>query len=376
MLARLVYYRLPARARRMLRPSRRRPIVLGERFAIFDREGAPPIALYSDYRSALKGRWRISWPETRVLLALHREDRLPADLRRCAEELLADRTLPFAPAELRPALQRLAEALPERLAGVQLLPSADEIDELVSGYRSTASVLLARVGGTPRRALEIGAGSGYLSFALAAAGVQEVVASDRDPEGYVDAVERESVRAALGASNVPLVPADAERLPFSDREFDLVFSWSALEHVRDAGAALRECHRVLRPGGTACHVVDAWFGPGGGHSLCGLDAPWGHVRLTGSEFARYVELHRPFEAVDATRAWDGHFQQPRLASAELAAAARSAGFRIAALELPRRRDHLALLTPEIEADCRRIHEAATRDDLLAESIVLVLRRTA
>jgi ubiquinone/menaquinone biosynthesis C-methylase UbiE len=373
-LARRLYYRLPPPARRLLRPDRRPPLVVGELFATFERDDAPPVELYDRYRTALKPRWRVYWRETRILLALYADGLLPPELARRAEALLAARTLPESVDAIGAALLPLADALPERLAGLELVPTVPEVEALAQGYRRAAAALLGRVGRTPQRALEIGAGSGYLAFAVAACGAGEVVASDLDPEGYVDAVERERVRQALRADTVALVAADAHRLPFEDGSFDLVFSSSAIEHLRDPAAAFGEVHRVLQPGGTSHHVVDSWFGPGGGHSLCGTDAPWGHVRLNEDEFARYVERYRPVEAADAVAAWAREFQQPRLTSAELAEAARAAGFEIVALELPRRSDHVRLLTPEIERDCLRVHPHATRHDLLAASVVLLLRR--
>ena len=45
--------------------------------------------------------------------------------------------------------------------------------------------------------------------------------------------------------------ADAERLDFPDSSFDLVYSHGVLHHTPDTAAAIRELHRVLRPGGKA-----------------------------------------------------------------------------------------------------------------------------
>ena len=50
--------------------------------------------------------------------------------------------------------------------------------------------------------------------------------------------------------DVPLVRADLDLpQPFADGSFDLIVLREAIEHVRDGAATLRECHRILRPGG-------------------------------------------------------------------------------------------------------------------------------
>ena len=45
--------------------------------------------------------------------------------------------------------------------------------------------------------------------------------------------------------------ADAEHLDFPDNSFDLVYSHGVLHHTPDTAAAVREIHRILRPGGKA-----------------------------------------------------------------------------------------------------------------------------
>jgi ubiquinone/menaquinone biosynthesis C-methylase UbiE len=45
--------------------------------------------------------------------------------------------------------------------------------------------------------------------------------------------------------------ADAEHLDFPDNSFDIVYSHGVLHHTPDTTAAVREIHRVLRPGGKA-----------------------------------------------------------------------------------------------------------------------------
>ncbi|HSQ24807.1 MAG TPA: class I SAM-dependent methyltransferase, partial [Pyrinomonadaceae bacterium] len=45
--------------------------------------------------------------------------------------------------------------------------------------------------------------------------------------------------------------ADAEKLDFADETFDVVYSHGVLHHTPDTEAAVREIHRVLKPGGRA-----------------------------------------------------------------------------------------------------------------------------
>jgi len=45
--------------------------------------------------------------------------------------------------------------------------------------------------------------------------------------------------------------ADAEKLDFPDNSFDIVYSHGVLHHTPDTPGAIREVHRVLRPGGRA-----------------------------------------------------------------------------------------------------------------------------
>ena len=52
-----------------------------------------------------------------------------------------------------------------------------------------------------------------------------------------------------GMRNIRFETADVYDLPFPDNAFDAVFSHTLLEHLNDPLQALKEMHRVLKPGG-------------------------------------------------------------------------------------------------------------------------------
>jgi ubiquinone/menaquinone biosynthesis C-methylase UbiE len=117
------------------------------------------------------------------------------------------------------------------------------------GQAQVTSKLRKALGHEPRgydRALEIGAGTGYFSLNLLRAGViGEAVATDISP-GMLSKLERSATELGL---SVETTACEAEKLPFDDDSFDLVFGHAVLHHLPDLAAAFREFRRVLRPGG-------------------------------------------------------------------------------------------------------------------------------
>jgi len=71
-----------------------------------------------------------------------------------------------------------------------------------------------------------------------------------------------SLSPALGADGVRGIEAPIEAaLPgLEDDSADVVLAISVLEHLTDDAGALRECHRVLAPGGVLTLNVPTWLG--------------------------------------------------------------------------------------------------------------------
>jgi SAM-dependent methyltransferase len=124
------------------------------------------------------------------------------------------------------------------------------IDYGEAGQAQVVGKLAKALGAQPgpyARSLEIGAGTGYFTLNLLRAGViGEAVATDISP-GMLEALSESAERLGL---EVRTIRCEADKLPFADESFDLVFGHAVLHHLPDLGAAFSEFHRVLRPGGT------------------------------------------------------------------------------------------------------------------------------
>jgi SAM-dependent methyltransferase len=58
-----------------------------------------------------------------------------------------------------------------------------------------------------------------------------------------------------GVSAKELRVANAEALPYADSSFDVVYGHGVVQYTAEADRLVRECHRVLRPGGRAIFMV-------------------------------------------------------------------------------------------------------------------------
>jgi SAM-dependent methyltransferase len=102
-----------------------------------------------------------------------------------------------------------------------------------------------------RTVLEVGCGIGtdLVRFARGGAVVTGVDLS-------TTAIELAKQNFALhGLAAQDLRVADGEALPFPDDSFDVVYGHGVVQYAADAPQLIRECYRVLKPGGEAIFMV-------------------------------------------------------------------------------------------------------------------------
>jgi SAM-dependent methyltransferase len=128
-------------------------------------------------------------------------------------------------------------------------------------YHATAewSAIRALLPSPPGAALDLGAGRGIASYALARDGWQ-TTALEPDPGLIVGAAAIRALAAESGLS-IAVSQEWGEKLPFESDRFDLVFCRAVMHHARDLQSFCAEVARVLKPGGTFVgareHVVSS-----------------------------------------------------------------------------------------------------------------------
>jgi ubiquinone/menaquinone biosynthesis C-methylase UbiE len=163
-----------------------------------------------------------------------------------------------------------------------------------AGMRDVRQGLVSRATG---RVLEIGAGTG-MNLPHYNGSIESLVLT----EPQAPMLSRLQRKAHEHAPHAQVLRAPAEDLPFEDGSFDTVVSTLVLCGVDDQPRALREAHRILRPGGSLLFIE--------------------HVRADDPKFARFQDrmnwLNRVVVGCDCNR--------PTLSTIE------AAGFTVSQLE--------------------------------------------
>ena len=144
--------------------------------------------------------------------------------------------------------------------------------------------IVASLLGESGRILDVGAGTGRFSLAIAGKS-SEVVAIDASR-----GMASESLRKRAGLTPRPavaIVIGDAASLPFSDGSFDAVVSVKLLNHLVEINAPISEMSRVLKGAGRL--ILDVPHSLAEAYRKIGIRSP----------IDSYKDIHHPFPEIAA-----------------------------------------------------------------------------
>lgn len=100
----------------------------------------------------------------------------------------------------------------------------------------------------------------------------------QQPDWHAYGLERVSAMASAAYRHyrLPVIVGDQLQLALRSASFDVVTLWTVLEHLADPAQGLRECARILKPGGVLVVrtvTTDSWSARAFGPCWVGYDAP-------------------------------------------------------------------------------------------------------
>ena len=130
--------------------------------------------------------------------------------------------------------------------------------------------------------------------------------------------------------------------------------------------------RILKPGGYTFHEYNPLLSFNGGHSLCTLDFMWGHVRLSSTDFQRYLKQFRPFEYDIAMRFYRENLN--RMTVNQLKQYIKIAGFERIMLFPNIYIENYFELNEEIFVECKNNYPSLELIDLVSPALYIGLKK--
>lgn len=240
--------------------------------------------------------------------------------------------------------------------------------------------------------LEVGCHDGKCSYAMAKLGARSVHAIDipaygvlQKSAGTPDAPSLDQQSSNLRELRMRysnLLGDDvANRVRFSDLDiadldekdaYDLIVSWETLEHVTEPKKAFANIYGALRLDGLSFHEYNPFYGIDGGHSLCTLDFPYGHARLSAADFERYVRKYRPEEYGVAMNFYNHCLN--RMTIRDVKGFCANAGFEMLELSTWLEKGDLGAIDHNTMTQCGKQKANVTVNDLLSSRVWILLRK--
>jgi SAM-dependent methyltransferase len=132
----------------------------------------------------------------------------------------------------------------------------------------------------PTSILEIGPGTGFVLKKFKEQGIPKVVSLDIYDKLHPDVKQAGVELIQTSANDMSCIP---------DKSFEVVLSWSALEHIPNPSAVFSECLRILKPGGYLyLHFGPLYYSPWGYHQYSVLKCPYLHILFPDSIIHQYA----------------------------------------------------------------------------------------
>ncbi|OFX46450.1 MAG: hypothetical protein A2046_04695 [Bacteroidetes bacterium GWA2_30_7] len=239
--------------------------------------------------------------------------------------------------------------------------------------------------------LELGCHLGGVSYCLAEMGAKEVYSTDFagykasaadsnnnsektliEIDNELNTARTEYAKLFKNNSAVKFLNDDICNSKLPESHFDLIISFDVLEHISNTEQAFANISRILKDDGIAIHEYNPFFSLNGGHSACTLDFPWGHTRLSESDFLRYVKEIRPDEEnLDMSFYKNG---LNRMSIDNLIKISKKNNLEILSLIQFTKEQHIGLLNDEIFSQSKKVYPDITIADLVTPRIIIVHKK--
>lgn len=132
-----------------------------------------------------------------------------------------------------------------------------------------------------KRVLDVGCGRGAVAHELATGFGCEVTGVD---------IETYPEWSQLGHARLSFRKLDiSQGHDLTPRSFDVIYSWSVMEHVQHPFQMLRTCRDLLAPGGRFYLVAHMYRSATGSHRTPQVFFPWPHLLFTDDVFEEYYK---------------------------------------------------------------------------------------
>ena len=158
-----------------------------------------------------------------------------------------------------------------------------------------------------------------------------------------------------------------------EKNFDLIYSTSVLEHLMDIDGSFLEMNHLLKENGLIFHNYQPYFCVDGGHALGIGDSPFMHLQLNHAEYVEYLKKNRPFENEMAI-SWISENMNRKISQNIMKEKIKNAGFEIIYFNSFNYHKHNADLTDKVQKNIFKNYDFLSKEDLLGSSVTVIAKK--